>query len=224
VQRAWPYVLPYSALLVCAELARWLSGTWEAPLLALRVAAPALLVAVAWQRGAFPELRGGGSGARGWLPDVGFGLALAGLWLAPYLLFPSLPRGEPFDPDALGEGMRPAWLALRFAGFVLVSPLVEELFVRSFLHRVVEAWPDWEGFHELPVAHRHSLAFWVTVGWFAASHTPWEWWVAVPTAALLNGWLYWRGSLRNVWIAHATTNGALWALVVFGPGDLWSFL
>ncbi|MEN8162308.1 MAG: hypothetical protein ABFS41_19710, partial [Myxococcota bacterium] len=59
MQRAWPYVLPYAALLVCAELARWLPEPWEAPLVALRVAVPALLLGLAWRRGAFPELRGG---------------------------------------------------------------------------------------------------------------------------------------------------------------------
>jgi hypothetical protein len=48
--------------------------------------------------------------------------------------------------------------------------------------------------------------------------------VALPTAALLNGWLYRRGRLGNVWIAHATANAAIGALVVSGPFDLWSFL
>jgi CAAX prenyl protease-like protein len=221
MQRAWPYVLPYLALLVCAELARWLPAWWDAPLLAMRVVIPAVLIVVALWRGAFPELR---KLAAGWPLDVAFGLAVAGFWLAPYLLWPSLPRGEPFDPDALGEAARPAWLGLRLAGFVLVSPLVEELFVRSFLHRVVECWPDWERFHELAVAQRHRLAFLVTIFWFTLSHTPWEWWVALPTAVLLNTWLYWRGRLGNVWLAHATTNAAIGALVVWGPPDLWSFL
>jgi CAAX prenyl protease-like protein len=221
MQRAWPYVLPYTALLICAELARWLPAPWEAPMLLMRVVIPAALVAVALRRGAFSELR---NGAPGWPVDVSFGLAIAALWLGPYLLLPELPRGEPFDPEAAGDGARPAWLALRLAGFVLVSPLVEELFVRSFLHRVVECWPDWERFHELAVAHRHRFAFLVTVGWFTLSHSPWEWWVALPTAALLNGWLYRRGRLGNVWIAHATANAAIGALVVSGPFDLWSFL
>jgi hypothetical protein len=48
--------------------------------------------------------------------------------------------------------------------------------------------------------------------------------VALPTAALLNAWLYWRGRLRSVWIAHAVANGAIGALVAFGPWPLWSFL
>jgi CAAX prenyl protease-like protein len=223
MQRAWPYLAPYAVLLVCAELARWLPAASEAPLLALRVVVPAALLAVAARRGAFPELAAGPSAAGGAL-DVGFGVAIAALWLAPYLLIPALPRGEPFDPDALGESLRPAWVGLRLLGFVAVSPLVEELFVRSFLHRVAEAWPAWADFWQRPLARPHRFAFFATVAWFTLSHATWEWWVAVPTAALLNGWLYLRGQLRSVWIAHAVANGAIGALVAFGPWPLWSFL
>ena len=206
MQRAWPYVLPYTALLVCAELARWLPEQWEAPLLLMRVVIPAALLAIAARRGAFSELR---SRAPGWPMDVAAGLGIAALWLAPYLLLPGLPRGEPFDPEALGSGARPAWLGLRLAGFVLVSPLVEELFVRSFLHRVVECWPDWERFHERAVAHPHRLAFLVTVFWFTLSHSPWEWWVAVPWVMLTNLWFYRHRSLVGIMVVHGTTNAAM---------------
>jgi CAAX prenyl protease-like protein len=156
--------------------------------------------------------------------DVVFGLAIAALWVAPYLVWPSLPRGEAFDPDAQGRALRPAWLALRIAGFVLVSPLVEELFVRSFLHRVAEAWPAWQDFARLPVGHAHAAAFTVTLVWFTLSHVPWEWWVAAPTGALFNVWLYRRRRLASVWLAHATANGAIAALVLLGPWELWEFL
>ena len=56
------------------------------------------------------------------------------------------------------------------------------------------------------------------------SHVPWEWWVAAPTGALLNLWLYRRGRLRSVWLAHAVANGAIGAVVSFGPWDLWALL
>jgi CAAX prenyl protease-like protein len=223
MQRAWPYLAPYAVLLVCAELSRWLPAAAEPPLLALRVLLPAALLALAARRGAFPELTAGPSAAPAAL-DVGFGVGIAALWLAPYLLWPALPRGDPFDPDALGEALRPAWVGLRLLGFVAVSPLVEELFVRSFLHRAAEVWPDWGGFWQRPLAHPHRFAFLVTVVWFTLSHAPWEWWVALPTAALLNGWLYLRGQLRSVWVAHAVANFVIGALVAFGPWSLWSFL
>jgi hypothetical protein len=96
--------------------------------------------------------------------------------------------------------------------------------VRSFLHRAAECCPHWSGFKERPVARPHRAAFFVTLAWFTLSHEAWEWWVALPTGALLNGWLYWRGQLRSAWIAHATANGAIGALVALGPWPLWSFL
>ena len=223
MQRAWPYLAPYAVLLLCAELASWLPPACEAPLLALRVVLPAALLLVAWRRGAFPELAAG-PGAGGAPLDVAFGLGIAVLWLAPYLLVPGLPRGEPFDPDAHGAALRPAWVGLRLVGFVLVSPLVEELFVRSFLHRAVEARPDWTAFATRPLAMPERAAFLVTIAWFTLSHAPWEWWVALPTGALLNLWLYRRRHFRSVWLAHAVANGAIGALVAFGPWPLWAFL
>lgn len=220
--RLWPYLAPYLALVGLADLGGRVPAL-EPALLGLRVLVPALLVLAAWRRGAYPELRGGGRGALG-AQDVLLGLAVAALWVAPYLFWPALPRGEPFDPDALGAALRPAWLALRVAGFVLVSPLVEELFVRSFLHRAAEAWPEWRAFWKRPVGRPARAAFAVTLAWFTLSHVPWEWWVAAPTGALFNLWLYRRGSLASVWLAHATANGAIAALVLFGPWELWAFL
>jgi CAAX prenyl protease-like protein len=216
--RLWPYLAPYGVLVGLAELGGGLPAL-AAPLLAARVVLPALIVFAAWRGGAYPELRG-----RAGPSDVAFGLAIAALWMAPYLLWPALPRGEPFDPDALGTALRPAWLALRLLGFAAVSPLVEELFVRSFLHRAAEAWPAWRRFAALRVGRPHRVAFAVTLVWFTLSHAPWEWWVALPTGALFNLWLYRRGSLAGVWLAHAVANAAIGALVVFGPGALWPFL
>jgi hypothetical protein len=219
--RLWPYLAPYLALVILAELGHRLPSL-EAVAFVGRVGVPGLLVLAAWRLGAYPELRGG----RGALAaqDVAVGLAVAALWVAPYLLWPALPRGEAYDPDLLGAGGRTAWLTLRLIGFVAVSPLVEELFVRSFLHRAAEAWPGWRDFARLPVGRAHRLAFVVTLVWFTFSHVPWEWWVAAPTGALFNLWLYRRGRLASVWLAHATANGAIAALVLLGPFELSAFL
>jgi CAAX protease family protein len=220
-RRLWPYLAPYGVLVGLAQLGSWLPSL-EAPLLAARVALPALLLGEAWRRGAYAELRG--SAATLGLSDVAFGVAIAVLWVAPYLLFAGLPRGEAFDPDTLGPDRRALWIALRVVGFVLVSPLVEELFVRSFLHRAAEGWPDWREFARFRIGRFQQRAFTVTVLWFTASHLPWEWWVAAPTGALFNLWLYRRGRLANVWLAHAITNGVIAAAVLLGPVELAPFL
>jgi uncharacterized protein len=220
----WPYVGPYALFLVLVELGSRLpeeAATW---LLPLRVAAPAaLIVAFAW-RGAYPELRGFRPG-RALLLDVAVGLGIVALWVGPFLLFAGLPRGEPFDPDALGGDRRTMVLALRFAGFALVTPFVEELFVRSFLLRLVDVlWAGRGDFRDVPIGRFAWPSFLVTTAWFTFSHVPWEWIVAAPTGALFTLWLYYRRHLGATIMAHAVTNGALFGLVVFGPGELWYFL
>lgn len=215
---------PYALFLVLVEIGARLPEGAAAWLLPLRVAAPAALIAgFAW-RGAYPELRGFRPG-RALLADVAVGLGVVALWVAPFLLFQGLPRGEAFDPEALGPQQRDLVLALRFAGFALVTPFVEELFVRSFLLRLVDVL--WEGrgdFRDVPIGRFRWPSFAITTVWFTLTHVPWEWIVAAPTGAILTLWLYRRRHMGAPIVAHAVTNAALFALVVFGPGDLWFLL
>jgi hypothetical protein len=41
---------------------------------------------------------------------------------------------------------------------------------------------------------------------------------------IFNLWLYRRGSLASVWLAHAVANAAIGVLVTLGPFELWAFL
>jgi len=220
----WPYVAPYGVFLLLVEVAARLPEGAAGAALWLRVGVPAALVAgFAW-RGAYPELRGYRLGA-GTLADVAVGLAILALWVTPYLLFAELPRGEPFDADQLGPARRSELLALRLAGFAAVTPFVEELFVRSFLLRVVDVLWDGRGdFRDVPIGRFRWPSFLVTTLWFTLSHVPWEWAVAAPTGAAFTLWLYARRHLGATVVAHAVTNAGLFALVVLGPGDLWFFL
>ncbi len=215
-----PYLVPYAVFLAFVQLES-LAPTLLKPMFVLRVLAPALLIAGYWRSGAYPELRGYRVGARTLL-DLAAGLAIAALWVGPYLAFPSLPRGEPFAPELLGADPR-AWLGLRLFGFALVTPFVEELFVRSFLLRFAEVFEAGD-FRAEPVARFALRGFVVTVLWFTLTHAPWEWWVALPSGIAFNAWLYWRGHLAACVVAHAAANAAIWALVVFGPIPLWEFL
>jgi CAAX prenyl protease-like protein len=203
-----PYVGPYVLFLVLVEL--------EAPLIA-RVAAPFTLLAFHAWRGDYPEL----SGFRpSWL-DAGFGLGLAILWLAPYVFVRSLPwpePGPPFDPGQWGPERAPLLLAVRLAGFALVTPFVEELFVRSFLLRWIDVFDRSGDFRAVPIGHFAWRSFVLTSLYFMGSHVPWEWWVALPTGVLFNLWLYYRRHLGATILAHAVTNACLWVAVVFG-GD-----
>ncbi len=218
----WPYLAPYAAFLVLVELqgripaaAPWLFG--------LRVVIPAALLAGFWRGGAYRELTRFRVDARVLL-DVLCGLAIAALWVGPYLASPSLARGTPFDPDLMGESRRTLALGLRLAGFALVTPFVEELFVRSFLLRYAEVFDRGGDFRAIPIGRFGWRGFLLTVAWFTFSHEAWEWWVALPTGIAFNAWLYWRRHLAACVIAHAVANAAIWALVVLGPEPLWEFL
>ena len=59
------------------------------------------------------------------------------------MIFPSI-RPEDvnggFDPEMLGVALAPAVMALRFVAYAGVTPVFEELFMRSFVIRVAETW------------------------------------------------------------------------------------
>jgi CAAX prenyl protease-like protein len=218
----WPYLAPYGLFLMLVELGNRLPGPSLA-LIALKILVPAGLLLYFARQGAYPELSGYRLRA-GTLADVAVGLGIAALWVGPYLVFPALGRGEPFDPDVLGADRASLVLAARLVGFAAVTPFVEELFVRSFLHRYLEVWRSGADFRDQPIARYTPIAFIGTVVWFTLTHAPWEWWVALPTGVVFNLWLYRRGQLGAVVVAHATANAAIWLLVVLGEFDLWPFL
>lgn len=215
-----PYLVPYAAFLALVELQARVPA-FGAPLFALRVALPAVLLAWFWQRGAYRELAGHRLGAMT-LADLAAGLGIAVLWVGPFLVWPALERGDAFDPLLLGSA--PATLALRFVGFVVITPLVEELFVRSFLFRYAPVFAADGDFRKQPIAKLSGVAFVTTLLWFTFTHEQWEWPVAFAAGAALNGWLGFRKHLVACVLAHAAANAAIFALVVLGPYRLWEFL
>jgi hypothetical protein len=223
----WPYLGPYGLFLILVELEARLPESLAAWMLPVRVAAVGGLFLHFWRRGSYPELRGYRPGAARLALDLGFGLLLAVLWMGPFLLFPDLPRGaaeDAFDPDRLGAELRPFQLAVRLVGFAVVTPFVEELFVRSFLIRLVDVVDTGGDFRRVPMARFTSRSFLVTAVWFTFTHVSWEWIVAAPTGILFNLWLYRRRQIGACIVAHASVNAAIWAVVVFGPESLRTFL
>jgi CAAX prenyl protease-like protein len=233
----WPYLAPEFTFLILGEVQARLDAVGAELFRPLRIAIVAALLISFWRRGAYPELRGLRWSASGVAGDVALGLLGTLIWVAPYLLLPAWrpDAAAAFDPDALGVAWRPFVLAVRFAGFALVTPLMEELFIRSFVPRIVDSWASQSDFRRLPIARFTQLSFWVTVFVFTSSHVPWEWPVAIAWCVLANLWLMKRGNLASVIVLHATTNASLFALVCFGSGrlfdpvlggplDLWWFL
>ncbi len=217
----WPYLVPYFSFVALGELQSRLDAQDAELFRPLRVAIVVVSLVVFWRRGAYPELRGLRFSLRALAADAAMGLVGTLIWVAPYLLLPSL-RPDPavgFDPAALGEAFRPALLAIRFAGFALVTPPMEELFARSLVPRVVDSWKSQTDFRRLSVGHFTPLSFWFTVAIFTLGHQPWEYPVAIAWCVLANLWLMRRGRLDSVIALHASTNASLFALVCLAPAE-----
>ena len=194
--RAWlPYVAPMAAflLMTAAEdaLPKAAAGgpvpTWYAVAYAAKVAvvtAVALACRSAW-RDLAPRP---GPAALGLA--IGLGLAVAALWvgLDPYT--PRLPflggARTGFNPYTLPPAGRFAFLAARLCGLVVLVPLIEELFWRSFLMR----WVIDPDFTKVPIGRVTPVAAAVTAGLFALAHPEWF-------AALITG-------LAWAWLLHRT--------------------
>lgn len=222
--------MPYFTFLALGEVQSRLPHDTAAWFRMGRVVLVASLLLLFVRRGAYPELRGYPKGLRRIAADVAVGLAGVVLWVAPYLLIPSLPRPAPdsgFDPNALGEGLRPLLLAARLFGFALVTPVMEELFIRSFLLRVVDVYGAGGDFRKVPIGRYTASSFWVVLGAFTLSHMPWEWPVAVAWCVLANLWLYRQRHIVSVIVLHAATNAGLLLLVVAAEAwgwNLWWFV
>ncbi len=217
----WPYLVPYFGFLALVEIGGRLPPSLAPWMLPVKVLVPGALFLAYRARGRYPELGGWRPGAFGLAGDAGMGLAIAAVWMLPYLAFGWLPRPDPaqgFDPGMLGASLAPATLALRGLGFVLVTPFVEELFVRSFLLRYLEVYDRERDFRAVPIARFGWRSFAGTVLVFTITHAPWEMPVAFVTGILFNLWLYRRGHLGSVVLAHAVANGTIFAVVV-GAGD-----
>ena len=150
--------------------------------------------------------------------DVVVGVALAGLWIAPYVLLPQLrPEGDDigFDPSLAGAAMIPLVLSLRMLGYAMVTPLMEELFMRSFLMRYADAYDTEKDFRDLPMARFTWRSFIVVVVVFLATHMMWEWWVMLPWAVLTNLWFFFRKDLFSLVVVHAATNASILLAAIF---------
>lgn len=196
--------------------------------LALRAAVPAALAGYFFFRGQYPELARFRPGVGAGL-DIVVGLAVTALWMAPYLIWPALrpDAAEAFDPEAVGATQRGLMLALRFAGFALVTPIVEELLVRSYLIRMAEVWDSDKSFRDVEIGLFAWRGFVFTLLWFTFTHAQWEWPVAAAACLVYNLWLYQRKHIGSLVLAHAATNASLFAAVLWGAAqgrDWWFFL
>jgi CAAX prenyl protease-like protein len=217
----WGYLVPFFTFLVIVQFKSRLPASWAGVLLALQVALPAALFLGFAARGAYPELRGFRLDATVAL-DVAVGLAGAAIWVAPFVGVDAWRPQDAgaFDPAQMGPSR--VWLALlvRGVGYGVVTPVLEELFMRSWLLRYAEVFDRRRDFRDVPVAHFSWRSLAIVLVFFVGSHVPWEWPVMFAWALGTMLWFYHRKHIVPLILVHAVTNLAIFGFVVVFDGRL----
>lgn len=218
----WPYVAPMAAFLLLTALEGMVSDATRETRPGLYPVAYGVKIAlvgvIAWLcRSTWRDLKPRPS-ASVLLLSVLSGLIVTALWIGLDGRYPALPLQESraaFDPGVLPPAGRAFFLAERFFGLVLVVPLIEELFWRSFLMR----WIIRPDFRSVALGTVTPLAAAVTSALFALAHPEW-------LPALLTG-LLWAFLLRRTrsvaacFVSHLVANLALGLYIVISGN--WRF-
>jgi uncharacterized protein len=211
-----PYVAPLVTFLALTSVEGWFGAGAYPMVYAAKVA---IVAAVAWAcRSSWRDLAPWpGWGTIGIAVALGLGIAAVWVGLDPY--YPRLRflgTRSAFDPSGMPAAGRTGFLAVRLFGLVVLVPLIEELFWRSFVMRWM-ADPDFE---KVPVGRVTPAAAAVTSALFAAEHP--EWLPALITGLAWAGLLARTRSLAACVASHAAANLGLGAYVL--ATGAWKFL
>jgi hypothetical protein len=180
---------------------------------AIRVALVAALLVWFWR--SYVELKSvAGVRALDWLLGVILGVVVFVLWINldfKPLAFGASPGFDPRTDGAVDWGL----VLPRLAGALLLVPVMEELFWRSFVMR----WIQGHDFLAVQPSRVGLKALGISAVVFGLEH---HLWFAGLLAGLAYGWLYIRAG--NLWVpilSHAVTNGLLGAWVLYTQS--WEF-
>jgi hypothetical protein len=200
----FPYATPFALFMaVLAINSRFKDAVYVTyPLMVFMVG---LAIAYLWNRmPPFKTVRPAGS--------IALGLIGAALWIG---LYPYLGRTNP-DPAAgfnprIFESPEIQWglIAFRMAGFVLIVPIMEEVFWRGFLQRFLIK----DDFETVGLGAYSHFSFWGTTAMFVLAHAD-QWGVALLWGAMAGAWFVRTKGLGDIILLHATTNLALGIYVV----------
>ncbi len=197
-----PYVAPYALFAIGGLAGSELLGKEYLSLL-LRTLLSAGALLYFWRKGAYPELS-----LRPGMLGITAGVVGYLLWVLPENLLsvvPRLPHLSSFNPDEAGPDWRTPLLAFRLLSGAMVVPVFEELLLRSFLVRYLEAMRTEHGdFRRIPIGRISRFSFWGVVITMAVPHD--RWLRGGAYSALMLGVLYKEKRMDGVIWAHAVTN------------------
>ena len=200
-------IAPFALFMVFIALPQ---GQWLAVLRGVAVAA---VLAFFWR--GYTELRTARVPFREWVRAAVVGFAVFFAWLHFDSGWMAFEGGPGFNPTR-GDGTIDWTLAgVRLFGLMLVVPVMEELFWRSFLMR----WIDKRDFLALDPKRASWRAFVISSALFASEHSLW---LAGLLAGLGYSWVYMRSG--NLWmpiVSHTITNGTL-GIWILATGN-WRF-
>ncbi len=216
----WCRIAPFGTYLLFLLLADvLLYFGWSADdlrwLYAVKIAA---VIGVLWlMRKAYSELNWSHDiGVRTWTVAIATGVIVFIAWIN--LTAGWMVMGESVGFDPRNDDASIDWLlvAVRLTGAVLVVPLMEEIFWRSFLMR----WIKHPDFLTVKPAQVGFKAFFITAMLFAVAHNLW---LAGLFAGVVYNLLYMRsGTIWSPILAHAVTNALLGVWIVYtGNWGFW---
>ncbi len=201
-----PYVAPIAVFLALTALEGKLPDQYIWVYLAKVVATSLVLFAC---RSTWKDIRFESK----WIPaGIVVGLVVFFVWIGiektlPYPHFGERTAYNPFQSIA-SAGNRTLFLVARFYGLVLLVPVMEELFWRSFLLRFASN----QDFESLPIGTFTWTGFFIVAGLFGFSHP--EWLVAIIAAVAYGLLLRQTKSIFACVIAHLVTNLVLGVYVI----------
>ncbi len=208
---AAPYVAPFAAFMILLAIQDWVPLPQSVEF-TIRIV---LLSAVLW----IFSRRVVDFGMSNPLGTVAVGLGVFVLWVTPDALFPNYRQHWLFNNSIVGSvhsSLRAGspedslTLALRSMRAIIIVPIVEELFWRGWLMR----WLIRTDFQKVPLGTYGASAFWSVAVLFAAEHGPY-WDVGLMAGVIYNLWMCKVKRLGDLIWAHAITNGALCAYVLY---------
>ncbi len=215
LEKPWmPYVAPFVIFLLLTEPARYFPSLVPFLYIAKTFLVGALLWF--WRRYYSKDFALSLSLAEV-LAAICCGLLVLFLWVAPERIFYQFAPDTGFNPYAMTEstGAAIALIIVRLAGAVLVVPIMEELFWRSFLMRyLIDV-----DFHKVAIGSFSCVSFFAVALFFGLEHQRIV--VGIIAGIFYGLLLIWQKKLRGVTLAHAVTNLGLGIYVLLT--DNWAF-